>query len=85
MRIKIAQAEHHPQTHSFRHEPDPERIPEKAEHFRKAAENMSVGSFARSQLETMERSYRTLAESEAALRNSIKQAEALAKLTLWGQ
>jgi len=50
----------------------PEEYLERAEHFRKAAEGMNVGSFARFHLETMERSYRTLAESEAALRSSAK-------------
>jgi hypothetical protein len=56
----------------------PEEYLERAEHFRKAAEGTNVGSFARIHLETMERSYRTLAESEAALRSSVKRAEALA-------
>jgi hypothetical protein len=58
----------------------PEEYLERAEHYRKAAEETHVGSFARFHLETMERSYRTLAQSEAALLSSVKRAEALAKL-----
>jgi hypothetical protein len=58
----------------------PEEYLERAEHFRKAADRMKVGSFARFHLQTMEHSYRTLAESEAALRSSVNRAEALAKL-----
>jgi hypothetical protein len=57
----------------------PEEYLERAEHFRKAAAEASASSFTRWHLETMERSYRTLAESEAALRRSAQEAEGLAK------
>jgi hypothetical protein len=52
----------------------------RAEHYRKAANEMGVDSFTRYHLQAMERSYRTLAESEPALRASVKRTEALRKL-----
>lgn len=48
---------------------------ERAEHFRKAAAKAGVDSFSRYHLQIMECSYRTLAESEAILRQSVKRAE----------
>jgi hypothetical protein len=58
----------------------PDDYLERAEHYRKAADGMGVDSFTRYHLQAMERSYRTLAQSEAALRSSVKRAEALRKL-----
>src|SRR4051794_35816322 len=52
----------------------------RAAHYRKAADGMGVDSFTRYHFQAMERSYRTLAESEAALRDSVKRTEALRKL-----
>ncbi|MGY4513363.1 hypothetical protein [Bradyrhizobium sp. USDA 3650] len=50
-----------------------------AEHYRKALETVK-DAFARQHLESMERSYRTLAESELALRKPGHVTEALDKL-----
>jgi hypothetical protein len=50
----------------------PDQYLERAEHDRKAAATVGVDSFSRYHLQIMERSYRTLAESESMLRQSVK-------------
>ncbi|MGY4573404.1 hypothetical protein [Bradyrhizobium sp. USDA 3256] len=56
----------------------PEEYLEKAEHYRLAKES-AKDDFSRFHLEAMENSYRTLAASEAALRQSSTVANALSQ------
>jgi hypothetical protein len=57
----------------------PEEYLELAERYRRVLET-ATDQFTRHHLEAMERSYRTLADSERALRKSGKIADALDKL-----
>lgn len=57
----------------------PEEYLVRAERYRKALET-AKDAFTRHHLEVMEQSYRTLADSERALRKSGKVADALDKL-----